>query len=131
VIENPLAGLTVGAADGTFVLAEWADNGETSRERPVAPPHLHRSEDEAWYVLEGALGFRVGDEEVEVEAGGAVVVPAGTPHFYWNAGSSRARYLLVMGPRTYRLIAAIHAMAPFDPAALPELFREHDSELLA
>jgi hypothetical protein len=35
---------------------EWRDQGETSRERPIAPLHLHRSEDEAWYVLEGALG---------------------------------------------------------------------------
>ena len=37
------------------VVAEWADAGETSRDRPIAPLHLHRSEDEAWYVLEGTL----------------------------------------------------------------------------
>jgi mannose-6-phosphate isomerase-like protein (cupin superfamily) len=131
VIAEQLAGGTIGRADGSFVVAEWADRGETSRERPIAPLHLHRSEDEAWYVLEGRLGFRVGDEEVEAGSGGAVLVPARVAHSYWNAGPDRARYLLVMGPQTARLIEAIHAMDPFDPARLPELFREHDSELLA
>jgi mannose-6-phosphate isomerase-like protein (cupin superfamily) len=131
MIEEPLAGRTVGRAGGTFVLAEWADGGETSRERPIAPLHLHRSEDEAWYVLEGRLGFRVGDAEAEVGPGSAIIAPAGAPHTYWNAEATRARYLLVMGPRTFELIEAIHAMDPFDPTRLPELFRAHDSELLA
>jgi mannose-6-phosphate isomerase-like protein (cupin superfamily) len=109
----------------------WTDDGETSHERPIAPLHLHRSEDEAWYVLEGALGFRVGDDEVTAEAGQSVIVPAGTPHSYWNAAAGRTRYVIVMEPRTAALVAEIHAMQPFDPARLPALFEEHDSELLA
>jgi mannose-6-phosphate isomerase-like protein (cupin superfamily) len=109
---------------------EWRDEGETSRDRPITPPHLHRSEDEASYVLEGALGFRVGDAEVEADAGQAVIVPAGTPHSYWNARAELTRYVIVMGPRTAALVAATHAMDPFDPARLPALFEEHDSELL-
>lgn len=111
-------------------VAEWVDEGETSRDRPIAPLHLHRSEDEAWYVLEGRLGFRVGDGEVEAGAGESVVVEAGTPHAYWNAAAGRARYVIVMGPRTAALVEAIHAMDPFDPSRLPALFEEHDSELL-
>ena len=113
------------------LVAEWVDEGETSRDRPIAPLHLHRSEDEAWYVLEGRLGFRMGDEEIVAEAGNAVIVPAGMPHSYWNAGSDRARYVIVLEPRTAALIEAIHAMDPFDPARLRALFEEHDSELLA
>jgi mannose-6-phosphate isomerase-like protein (cupin superfamily) len=109
---------------------EWRDQGETRRERPIAPLHLHRSEDEAWYVLEGALGFRAGEEEIHADAGRAVIVPAGTPHSYWNATTALTRYVIVMGPRTAALVAAIHAMDPFDPARLPALFEEHDSELL-
>ena len=108
----------------------WIDDGETSSERPIAPLHLHRSEDEAWHVLEGALGFRVGDDDVTAEAGRSVIVPAGTSHSYWNTAAGRTRYVIVMGPRTAALVAAIHAMDPFDPARLPALFVEHDSELL-
>ena len=57
-------------------------------------------------------------------------MPAGVAHSYWNADRGRTRYLLVMGPRTARLVEAIHALDPFDPARLPGLFEEHDSELL-
>jgi mannose-6-phosphate isomerase-like protein (cupin superfamily) len=131
MIEERLAGRTLGSLGGTFVVAEWADEGETSRDRPVAPLHLHKGEDEGWYVLEGRLGFRLGEREVEADVGGAVLAPAGVAHSYWNAGSGRTRYLIVMGPITARLVEAIHAMDPFDPGRLPELFREHDSELLA
>ena len=59
-----------------------------------------------------------------------MIAPAGAPHTYWNGQGGRTRYLLVMGPLTARLIEAIHAMDPFDPAKLPALFDEHDSELL-
>ena len=131
MIEKPLTGRTIGSPDGSFVVAEWVDEGETSRERTIAPLHLHRSEDELWYVLEGRLGLLVGDEETEVGAGGAVLAPAGSSHTYWNAHDRLTRYLLVMGPMTFRLIEAIHAMDPFDPSQLPALFEQHDSELLA
>jgi mannose-6-phosphate isomerase-like protein (cupin superfamily) len=131
VYEASLAGLAVGRPDGSFVLAEWADAGETSRERPIAPLHAHRSEDEAWYVLEGRLGLVAGEDELELTTGGAVVVPAGTPHAYWNASAEPARYLLVMGPETYRLVQAIHAEERRDAESMRELFRAHDAELLA
>jgi len=111
-------------------LAEWVDEGGTSRERPIAPLHLHRSEDEAWFVLEGRLGFRMGDDEIVAEAGQAVIVRAGTPHSYWNAGNGTARYVIVLEPRTAALIQAIHALAPSEHDRLPALFEEYDSELL-
>jgi mannose-6-phosphate isomerase-like protein (cupin superfamily) len=48
-------------------------------------------------VLEGRLGFRVGEDEVEAGAGGCVVAPAGAPHTYGNGHGARTRYLLVTG----------------------------------
>jgi mannose-6-phosphate isomerase-like protein (cupin superfamily) len=113
------------------VVAEWIDEAETSPDRPIAPLHLHRSEDEAWYVLEGRLGFRVAERELEAATGSAVIVKAGQAHSYWNAGAERARYVIVMGPKTAALVEAIHALEPFDPSRLPALFEQHDSELLA
>lgn len=111
----------------SFVIAEWTDPGSTSRERPIAGLHLHRSDDEAWYVLSGRLGFRVGDEEREVGAGESILVPRGTAHTYWNAISEPTRYLLVMTPRIHQLIEALHSGERDDYA---RIFAEHDSELL-
>ncbi len=70
----------------SFVVADWTDPG-THPGRPIAGLHLHRSDDEAWFVLEGRLGFRVGIEEREVAAGESLLVARGTPHSYWNPAS--------------------------------------------
>jgi mannose-6-phosphate isomerase-like protein (cupin superfamily) len=111
----------------SFVIADWSDPG-THPGRPIAGLHLHRSDDEAWIVLEGRLGFRVGEEEREVLAGDSVLVSRGTPHSYWNPASEHARYLLVMTPRIHRLIETLHAGDRTDWA---RIFEEHDSELLS
>ena len=123
----PLLGKAVEGGD--FVLGEWIDDGETSAARPIAPLHLHHADDEAWYVLEGALGFVRGDERLEAPAGSAVLVPRGVPHAFWNAtAGERTRYLIVMTPKIAALVAAIHEPGGWDD--LPGLFRRFDSELL-
>ena len=110
----------------SFVIVDWTDDGSRPGQ-PIAALHLHRSDDEAWIVLAGTLGFRVGNEQREVPAGESLLVTRGTPHSYWNPSSEPARYLLVMTPRIHRLIGALHAGDRSDFAAI---FEEHDSELL-
>jgi mannose-6-phosphate isomerase-like protein (cupin superfamily) len=127
MLFSPLAGRSAGSRDSAFVVAEWADEGETSRERTIAPLHVHHADDECWYVLEGKLGFRVGDEEIEAGPGATVFVPAGTPHSYWNAQPGRTRYLIVMPRRLADLIEAVHAEGAIGYAAI---FRHYESELL-
>jgi mannose-6-phosphate isomerase-like protein (cupin superfamily) len=111
----------------SFVIANWTDPG-THPGRPIAGLHLHREDDEAWIVLEGRLGFRVGEEERVLAAGEELLVPRGTPHSYWNPAAEPARYLLVMTPRIHQLIEALHAGDRDDFA---RIFEEHASELLA
>jgi mannose-6-phosphate isomerase-like protein (cupin superfamily) len=60
IIAPPLAGQVLGSVSDAFVIAEWKDpGGRTDPPRFIAPPHLHHSDDEAWYVLEGILRVRV------------------------------------------------------------------------
>jgi mannose-6-phosphate isomerase-like protein (cupin superfamily) len=130
-IAPPLAGNVIGSAQNDFVIAEWRDAGAPpGPPRPIAPLHVHFHDDEAWYVLEGRLMVRVGDEEVEARAGSAVFVPRGARHTYWNPDSTPVRYLLVMTANIYALIQEIHQLKDRSTPALQELFKKHDSELL-
>jgi mannose-6-phosphate isomerase-like protein (cupin superfamily) len=124
---NPLAGGQLDALQSDFVLVEWMDSGESDWEW-IAPLHVHHSDDEAWYVLEGTLRFRIGDETFEAGTGSAVMAPKGTPHAYGNAKRGEpARYLLVMTPKIRALVEALHEPGAGDYDAI---FRAHDSELL-
>lgn len=124
MLAAPLAGNALGGSDDDFVLVQWA--AEVG-EHWIAPLHVHHDDDEAWYVLRGKLGFRVGEDEFEVGPGSAVLARRGTPHTYWNAGDVEAEYVLVMSPRIASLIDAIHQ----PDADVPALFKTHASELLA
>lgn len=130
-IAPPLSGHVIGSINDAFVIAEWRDpGGPAGPPRLIAPRHLHQNDDEAWYVLEGALCVEVGKEKVEAHAGSAVFVPRGTPHTYWNPGPDPVRYLLVMTANLYRLIQEIHGMKERPPAALRAVFAKYGSELL-
>jgi mannose-6-phosphate isomerase-like protein (cupin superfamily) len=131
LVAAPLAGGDLGDPANDFVIVEWSDPGCGEWEW-IAPLHVHHADDEAWYVLEGALRFRLGDEELEATAGTGVLAPKGTPHAYGNARTELARYLLVMTPKIRALVEALHA--PTDSGeALDhgEIFRRYDSELLS
>ena len=111
------------------MLAEWRNPGG-GQDPPlsIAPLHIHHRDDEAWYLLDGALRFRLGDDEVEASAGGAVIAPRGTPHTYWNPRTEPARYLIVMTATIRRLIDALHARE--DGMTMEDVFRAHDSTLI-
>jgi len=129
ILAPPLAGTVLGSIGSDFVIAEWKDaGGPSGPPRWIAPLHLHRKDDEAWYVLEGTLCVRLGKDVVEARAGSAVFAPRGTVHTYWNPGPGLVRYLLVMTSNIYSLIQDIHAMKDRSPAALTAVFEKHDSE---
>jgi mannose-6-phosphate isomerase-like protein (cupin superfamily) len=131
IILPPLAGHVLGSATDDFVIAEWQDAGSPpGPPRFIAPVHLHRNDDEAWYVVEGVLRVKSGDEEIELRAGSGVLVAHGTPHTYWNPAPERVRYLLIMTPRIYGLIQAIHATTDRTPANMRALFEKFDSQLM-
>jgi len=115
-----------------LVVEEWSAPGtpDGAMAEWIAPLHVHYQDDEAWYVLEGVMGFRSGDEVIEIRAGGRIVIPAGTPHTYWNPSPVEARYVIIMTARIRALIDAIHSAKQRDSITLKTLFRQYDSELL-
>jgi quercetin dioxygenase-like cupin family protein len=62
----------------------------------TSPPlHVHRTEDEAFYVLEGELRIRAGDAEFRLGVGEAALAPIGVPHTYRVESRQGARWLNV------------------------------------
>jgi mannose-6-phosphate isomerase-like protein (cupin superfamily) len=127
-VVNPLGTAQLGGPESDFVIVEWSDSGLSQWEW-IAPMHVHYGDDEAWYVLEGVLRFRIGEQTCEAGPGGAVMAPKGIPHAYGNARRGQlARYLLVMTPKIRALVQALHEPGAVDYKAI---FRVYDSELLS
>jgi mannose-6-phosphate isomerase-like protein (cupin superfamily) len=109
------------AAVGTsLVIHEWTESGPSYL-------HVHRSDDEAWHVLEGSLRFRFADREIDAPAGTTVFVPAGVAHTY-RVSAEPTRYLIFLTPRLNRLIDRLHRLA--DPSELCATLAEFDTALV-
>jgi hypothetical protein len=109
----------ISALGPTLVVREWSGPGPSYL-------HVHRTDDEAWHVLEGSLRFRFLDGEVDAPAGTTVFVPAGVAHSY--SVSDSARYLIFLTPRLDRLIERLHRLA--DPSELVPTLAEFDTMIV-
>ena len=59
----------------------------------ATPLHRHTREAEAFYVLDGSLTYRAGDEIYHLVAGSFIFLPAGIPHAFRITGTTPARFL--------------------------------------
>jgi hypothetical protein len=103
----------------TLVIREWTDPGPYYL-------HIHQSDDEAWYVLEGSLRFMFEHGEMEAPAGSTVFVPAGLAHTYRVMVPSR--YLIFLTPRLDRLIARLRILS--DQTQLRSTLAEFDTVMV-
>jgi len=62
-------------------------------------PHVHQDADKVYVVLEGEGTFRIGEEQAALEAGQAVIAPAGVAHGVANEGPDRLVCLVFLAPR--------------------------------
>jgi quercetin dioxygenase-like cupin family protein len=99
-LENPVTGEVL-----IFHRTSQQTNGEAvlveTIVRPdgfVAAAHVHPHQTERFEVVEGLVGLRLGEKEILAAPGDVAVVPAGTPHRFWNAGNSVARFLCEVRP---------------------------------
>ena len=84
----------VGAADmdGAFSVVEVDLFGDGP------PRHIHKTEDEVFYVLEGEMKFLVGERTMKLGAGGFVLIPKGTVHAVSRSGQEPAKALALYSP---------------------------------
>jgi mannose-6-phosphate isomerase-like protein (cupin superfamily) len=110
------------------------------RRGDMAPLHVHRRDDECFFVLEGELELFVGEEHLQLGAGRSAVAPRDMPHTY-RITSATARWLTITSPAGFErfiLAAGIAATRaeipapgqPVDPAELAAKAAEHGIEIL-
>jgi mannose-6-phosphate isomerase-like protein (cupin superfamily) len=76
---------------GAFGIVEEIDPLDT-------PLHVHRNEDELFYVLEGEHVFQVGEDEFQVGPGGLAFAPRGIPHAQRRVAPRVGRTLTMVSP---------------------------------
>jgi mannose-6-phosphate isomerase-like protein (cupin superfamily) len=84
---------TAASTGGAYGLFEsWIAPG-------FSPPlHVHHREDEAFWVLEGTLTMRCGEQTFLAEPGAFVFLPRDIPHTFVVEGDTPARMLTLLTP---------------------------------
>jgi quercetin dioxygenase-like cupin family protein len=97
---------------------------EASFYRGFGPPlHVHRREDEAFYVIEGEIRFRQGEEEFVGGPGTWVWGSRGVPHTF-RVESERARALILVTPGGFERMLEVGGV-PVRESAQPPV-QEYD-----
>ena len=99
------------------------------------PPHMHTREDEYSIVTEGEIGFRSGDREVVLGAGGHISKPRGETHAMWNAGQGPARMIEIISPAGFEhffwgMGDLLTAGGPPEPVEMAALAAKHGLEMV-
>jgi quercetin dioxygenase-like cupin family protein len=86
------------------------------------PRHVHRDEDELYYVLDGEHEFQCGDQVFRLGPGGLVFLPRGVPHAHRRLVPGAGRLLGMTTPAGFEgfvreLAGAVRAGEPATVAA--------------
>jgi quercetin dioxygenase-like cupin family protein len=96
----------------------------------ATPRHVHHAEDEAFYVLEGAMRGFCGDRSWYATAGSFVWLPRGIPHGYAVDGDQILRSLAISLPAGFERFVA-EAGEPTQERTLPPPAEPNVEKLLA
>jgi len=96
------------------------------------PPHIHPTQDEFIYMLEGRLELMLDGREMQAGPGDLVRMPMGLPHGIFNRSGETVKCLFWVSPtrRLYDLFWAIHSMAEQNPAEVVALSARHEVDFL-
>ena len=75
----------------------WALEGLADQQMAV-PLHVHSRDDECFYVVDGAITVRCGDQRFEAGPGSLVFLPRGIPHEWDVIGGDLATVLIITVP---------------------------------
>jgi quercetin dioxygenase-like cupin family protein len=113
---------------------------ERGRRGDMPPLHVHRRDDETFYVLDGEVTLFVAGEQIVLGPGQAAFAPRDVPHAY-RVESEQARWLVITAPAGFdAFVREVSEPAPaeelppaerpFDPAVLGQAAAKVGIEIL-
>jgi len=78
---------------GTFGLSRVTQPAGTA-----TPLHVHSREAEAFYLLDGSMTYRAGEQTYQLSPGSFIYLPAGVPHAFRVTGEAPVRFLAIVVP---------------------------------
>jgi quercetin dioxygenase-like cupin family protein len=105
---------------------------ETRAEAGYASPfHVHHDDDEAIYVLEGAIDLYLGEEVHEGRPGAWFFMPREIPHGYFIRPDGPARMLILTAPAGFERFFHEHGQpVEAGPPAAPSISKEEGERVL-
>jgi len=96
------------------------------------PLHIHPTQDEIFYVLEGAYFFKVGEDKYHLTAGDSIFLPRNVPHA-WTQVSDKGKMTVTFQPAG-KLEEFFVAMQSLDHeplgTELAKIFADHEMQLV-
>ena len=132
VFGNDLT-IKAGAAEtgGAFSLVDYT----AAPGFPGPPPHVHHETADMFFVLEGELTLRLGEETPTLGPGSFVLVPPETVHTFSNPGDRPVRFLSLMSPggfeQYFRDLQDAFGDGPPDVARIGEIAARYDVDTVA
>ena len=96
------------------------------------PPHIHPTQDEFIYMLEGQFELMLEGHTSVANAGDLVRMPMGLPHAIYNRSDRIVKCFFWVAPtrRLYDLFWAIHNMPEQTPPEVVALSAKHEVDFL-
>jgi len=95
------------------------------------PPHIHRREDETFYLLDGQLNLTLGDDVFIANPGDAFFLPRDLVHTFHNPGSKPARMIVLAGPCGFEKFILTFARPKSESVNPPPVRKEDIDRLIA
>ncbi|HEX5236487.1 MAG TPA: cupin domain-containing protein [Silvibacterium sp.] len=92
--------------------------------------HLHNSQEEWFYVMEGRVAFQVGNQRLELGPGESILGPRRIPHTFSSVSATPSRMMIAFCPAGKMEQYFRDAADPKDLHAEAEYMRRYDMELI-
>ena len=127
---HPMAFLVTGPQTRHTSMFDW-----TIPPRFETGLHVHRVQEETFYLIEGTCVWHVGQRVIEARPGTFVFIPPGVPHNITNPYAETARVLMTVSPpgheHYFEELARLSADGAPDTSALHALRERYDTVQLS